>query len=76
MVRLWLDSMILKVFSDMSNSMIGHISKRDRDALESINWRATKMIKGLEHLLYEERLRSGTVQPREEKSERGSGQCL
>ena len=32
-------------------------SSRNRDLLERIQWRATKMIKGVEHLPYEERLR-------------------
>jgi len=30
--------------------------RKDRDLLEGVQWRATKMIKSLEHLLYEERL--------------------
>ncbi|GAB0179582.1 mitochondrial enolase superfamily member 1 [Grus japonensis] len=31
--------------------------KKDRELLDRVQWRATKMIKGLEHLSYEERLR-------------------
>ena len=30
--------------------------KKDRDLLEGVQWRTTKMIKSMEHLLYEERL--------------------
>ena len=32
--------------------------KKDRDLLEEVQWRSTRLIKGLEHLLYEERLRA------------------
>ena len=34
---------------------------RDRELLERVQWRATEMIRGLEHLSYEERLRAGSV---------------
>lgn len=30
--------------------------KRDRDTLETVQWRATRMIKGLQHVSFEERL--------------------
>uniref|UniRef100_A0A8B9CF24 Reverse transcriptase domain-containing protein n=1 Tax=Anser brachyrhynchus TaxID=132585 RepID=A0A8B9CF24_9AVES len=50
--------------------------KKDRDLLERVQRRTTKMIRGLEHLPYEERLRPGSVQPGEKKTERGSHQCV
>jgi len=31
--------------------------KKDEELLERFQWRATRMMKGLEHLSYEERLR-------------------
>ena len=45
--------------------------KKDRDLLDGVQWRATKMIKGLEHLLCEER-RSNACLFSPEKTERGS----
>lgn len=39
------------------------------DILESIQQQRAKMVRGLEHLAYEERLRTGTVQPGEEKAQ-------
>lgn len=33
------------------------------------------MFKGLEHLIYEERLKAGTVYPGEKKDQGGSHQC-
>ncbi|GAB0183493.1 mitochondrial enolase superfamily member 1 [Grus japonensis] len=42
--------------------------KTDRELLERVQWKAARMMRGLEHLSYE---RVG-----EEKTERGSHQCL
>lgn len=50
--------------------------KRDMDILERVQRRATKIIQGLEDLTYVERLRAGTVHPREEKVHKGSYQYV
>ncbi|KAK4827504.1 LOW QUALITY PROTEIN: hypothetical protein QYF61_018804 [Mycteria americana] len=53
-----------------------HQYKGDMGILERVQQWAIKMIKGLEHLSYEERLRAGTVQPGEKQAQGGSSQCV
>ena len=53
--------------------------KKDRDLQEEVQRRATKMLRDLEHLLYEERLSNlslRSVQPGEKKSIGRSYYCL
>ena len=50
--------------------LLGSQFKKDGGLLERAQWRATKIMRGLEHLLYEEGLRPGAVQSGEEKAER------
>lgn len=56
---------------------LGSPVQKARELLEGVQHRATNIIKGLEHLLYEERLRHlDLFGLGKKKNERGSGKCL
>ena len=50
--------------------------KRERDILERVQWRTTKMIKGWEHLTYRDRLSELEQFSLENRRLRGTYQCV
>lgn len=68
-------SVLVQLWSRLCSSRV--LSRTDMELLEQVQQRATKVVRELEHLSHSERLRTGPVQPWQERdTERGTPQCL
>lgn len=73
-ILLLCSALVRHIWSTVSSSGLHSQCNRDRELLEHIQQRATKLFNSLEHLLQGKG--AGPVQPQEKKTQRGLHQCL